>query len=530
MSQIERAQKIYCVGDSHSLPLRDIVYRSSIEATPFLVTAHYISGFSAPEMIGVDGDVGPKMQHALKSLDLLGDDGGNAWTGFDQAALNVSFAAGVPAAAPLLVIFCGDIDLRGSIFRQFNNSFDFKDPDGTSITPPGVTIVPHGDVDRLLTAKFSAIIQGIKSLKAIGFPRTYLAMITPPSLEDEAEFESLHGFPCPLALRKRLTRAANQVLSRLCAAAAIPFVDVRDLVEEKGLLASEFRLDGFHMSTEGAIKVVDAVLDHAVLNSAAYFNKQLYEHARNHAEPATLHAAPAFAKARDEFNQNGVFSRTIDIAPIMAALNGREYGEDVGNNHLRLSWCGNGRKPFNPKMRNLIPDQMLLSAVHEVVYSDASLPYFQAALGADPHFINTRFFMSLPHDDAPEGPQTFHLDGCPPGVIRALIYLIDVDIDNGPFEYIDENKKHHFATGPTGTLLVFDANRRLHRGSPPRMKPRKAIDFCVAPRPATFPRRVMWAGMNNWPVDPYQFAVDGMVAYPPLERGWVRVYPFASRS
>jgi hypothetical protein len=243
-----------------------------------------------------------------------------------------------------------------------------------------------------------------------------------------------------------------------------------------------------------------------------------------------LHAARAFAKASVEFNENGVFSRTIDIAPIMAALNDREYGEDVGNKHLRLSWCGNGRTPFNPMMRNLTPDEMLLSAVHKVVYSDANLPYFQAALGADPHFINTRFFMSLPHDNAPEGPQTYHLDGCPPGVIRALIYLVDVDSDNGPFEYIDENKKHHLATGPAGTLLVFDANRRLHRGSPPRKKSRKVIDFCVAPRPASFPRRVMWAGMNNWPVDPYQFAVDGMIAYPPLERDWVRVYPFAGRS
>jgi hypothetical protein len=93
MSQIERAQKIYCIGDSHCLPLRDVIYRSAIEATPFLVSAHYISGFSASDMIGTDGEVGPKLRSVLKSLELLRDDGATAWTGFDRSAETLTFEA-----------------------------------------------------------------------------------------------------------------------------------------------------------------------------------------------------------------------------------------------------------------------------------------------------------------------------------------------------------------------------------------------------------------------------------------------------
>jgi len=115
-------------------------------------------------------------------------------------------------------------------------------------------------------------------------------------------------------------------------------------------------------------------------------------------------------------------------------------------------------------------------------------------------------------------------------MFRALIYLVDVDEQNGPFEYVGERGKKRLATGPAGTLLIFDANRLLHRGNPPRSRQRKVIDFCVAPRPLGFPRRVLWAGMNNWPMDPYQYPVEGMRAYPELEKKWVRVYPFAQQS
>lgn len=38
------------------------------------------------------------------------------------------------------------------------------------------------------------------------------------------------------------------------------------------------------------------------------------------------------------------------------------------------------------------------------------------------------------------------------------------------------------------------------------------------------------AAMNAWPLDPYQFAVDDMVAKPPFQGDWVQVYPFGQET
>lgn len=477
-----------------------------------------------------DGRIGPKVAAVLKNLNLLSDEDKGAWVGADRQSLNVLFAAGIPAVPPVLAIFAGDIDLRASVCRQFNVSFDFDLDEIPSEPRQGVRKVPQADVERLLLAKLSPIFTGVRALQAAGFTRTYVTMVPPPSLEDEKTFLKLHGFSCPLSLRRKLTSLANRTLARLAATSGTPFVDVSDVVTTDGLLAEPYRLDGFHMTTDAGMKIISKIIDHAANHTARHFNASLYEHAKTYAEPARTMQEPAFAQAQSEFNRQGIISRQIDITEIEESMAGVDFEEDVGNRHSRLTWCGNSRTPFNPMMRNLTPGKLLLKAVYDVVYSQATLPLFQACVGSDVHFINTRFFMSLPHDGAPVGPQTFHHDGCPPGVIRALIYLVDVDIDNGPFEHLDSGGNSHLAVGKKGTLLIFDANRLLHRGSPPRQRFRKVIDFCVAPLPAGSSRRVMWAGMNNWPMDPFQVQVEGMLAYPEFQRSWLRTYPFASET
>ena len=123
------------------------------------------------------------------------------------------------------------------------------------------------------------------------------------------------------------------------------------IVEENGMLAEGLRLDGVHMTTEGGTNVLDFVLDHAVQNGAAYFNKELYAFAYGRAEPVTMHGASSFADTQDEFKRQAVISRKIDIAPIAVALAGRPFEEDISNRLLKLSWCGNARKPFNANMR-----------------------------------------------------------------------------------------------------------------------------------------------------------------------------------
>jgi hypothetical protein len=70
---------------------------------------------------------------------------------------------------------------------------------------------------------------------------------------------------------------------------------------------------------------------------------------------------------------------------------------------------------------------------------------------------------------------------------------------------------------------VFDANRLLHRGSPPTTCERYAIDFVLQARWPGEPLRILNASTNSWPADPFVYSIAGMTTYPPDPRP-VRFY------
>ena len=223
-----------------------------------------------------------------------------------------------------------------------------------------------------------------------------------------------------------------------------------------------------------------------------------------------------FARAVRQFKAEWVCS--IDL--------GRELAEkwkacldfrlDLVNRHARLDWAGNGLAPYNLYIRTAEPSPDLLDDVRRYFSAEPFDRFFRDCFGCPVTFLNFRPFMSLPHEDKGIGPQSWHQDGCPPGVFRAVMYLTDVDADGGPFDYLDADKKRRSVTGSAGTFLVFDANRLLHRGSPPKARERKVLDIVIAPRLAEQPFAVLWTGLNNWPGNPFQYSVNGMRASPPL--------------
>ncbi len=526
MSTFQRTQGLYCIGDSHCLPLKDRIVCTDIEKTPLLISSSYLVGFCSTEFLDSAGHLSAELQNALKQNGLMNDQGESHWVGLDRTAINTAFAAGSPSTAPILIVFCGDIDLRGYIFKQFQDVYDFDLPDGEGVHVPGTKKLSYDSVEDLLTSRYAPIVQGIVALYKAGFSRTYLAALPPPSLENEQEFADAHGFPCPLMMRKKLTKLSNAVLERLCQVANVPFLNVTDEVATDGILRSEYRLDGFHMSANGGVKLIDLAIDHAVHNSTRHVNQHLYKHAQNNAEAPTFNHTSEFKASQSDFSDNALIQVATSCDGILREIEHLPIDDSVANKHMRLSWFGTSRTPFNKNMRTLRPSRDLLAAVYEYIYSDEVLPHLQAALNGDPHVINARFFRSLPHTDEAVGPQTFHFDGAPPGVMRALIYLTDVDRESGPFEFRNGSSESELAIGAKGTLLIFDPNTLEHRGSPPSANERIVVDLCVSARPIGFPRRVAWAGMNAWPLDPYQFAVDDMLAEPDFQSDWVQVYPF----
>ena len=128
--------------------------------------------------------------------------------------------------------------------------------------------------------------------------------------------------------------------------------------------------------------------------------------------------------------------------------------------------------------------------------SDRILDLAEAHLGCAPALIGTAL-----RRDSPTGEQTgtrfWHLDGEDRQVFKILIYLNDVSVENGPFEYVPKpcydpayrrlSPRYHYfwryfcrdsdfakvvpqrqwraATGPAGTILLADTASVFHHGA-----------------------------------------------------------------
>jgi hypothetical protein len=225
----------------------------------------------------------------------------------------------------------------------------------------------------------------------------------------------------------------------------------------------------------------------------------------------TAHA-PAFDPTRAssqlagkiaEFQQNGV---TIIGTPPETAAMFREterFDRDVGNRHSAWDWAGNSVAPYTEDLQTGLPSTALVDYLRRLFSAADFDAFFRGILGCPIKVANVRLVRSPPHLTEGVGPQEWHRDGCPAGVIRGVLYLCDVDQQTGPFQYLDASNREHTVLGRTGDLLVFDANRLLHRGSPPSHKTRSAIDLVFMPRLPGEEMTIMVVGMNHWPADPF---------------------------
>src|ERR1700722_11197178 len=65
-----RPMRIFVVGDSHSLPMRDLLVRESFTGRDYLVVGKYITGFTAAGMMQ-DGELSAELVAALEGEHLL---------------------------------------------------------------------------------------------------------------------------------------------------------------------------------------------------------------------------------------------------------------------------------------------------------------------------------------------------------------------------------------------------------------------------------------------------------------------------
>ncbi|HZV03784.1 MAG TPA: 2OG-Fe(II) oxygenase [Gemmataceae bacterium] len=208
-----------------------------------------------------------------------------------------------------------------------------------------------------------------------------------------------------------------------------------------------------------------------------------------------------------EFHRKGVVVLPTDSGRALYWRQTEKFDRDVGNRHSSWDWAGNSVEPYSSVLRTGIPSEELKAELLSLITSPYHESFFKGVLGCSVSIGNCRLVQSLPHATAGIGPQSWHEDGCPPGIIRGVLYLTDVRETDGPFQYKDDDATIHTVTGKTGDLLVFDAMRLPHRAMPPTSGTRMAIDLVFMPRLPESQSEVIVAGMNHWPADPFAFSI-----------------------
>lgn len=534
---------IYAVGDSHVLPLKNMVIRHEATRQLVAVRSKYISGLSAAGFF----DASKEEFHPefIKFLEYEGlvREGRAVHLSRSETDFNIAKASAQPMTPPLLLLSMGDIDVRGGIMPKLRDEYDFIPPFETRIPVLDKPLLPWNIVERFVEESIKPVTLGLKRLFAAGFTRVYVQGVVPPT-QDEPRVEELHGYACPLSVRTKLVMAFNRELSKRCQEAGAVFLDVWPQLTDGLYLRAEFEVDGVHVPPRAARYYVDAVLEHAIncqWLAANYVRHEMFyrmacglspfeedrpaktplEHGLRQllaevnrpprtsttlAPQAAVNPAAGFANHIAEFRNKGITVIPLDKTKAIQWLAAETIDRDVGNRHPAWDWAGNTIEPFSKDMQSGLPSEQLVDDLTSLFSGEDFQNLFSEILGCNAMIGSCRVFKSLPHPGAGIGPQFWHEDGCPSGVIRGVLYLTDVNEFAGPFQYKDGDGEHS-VLGEAGSLLIFDANRLSHRGSPPTKFTRAAIDFVFMPRLPGQPFRLVVAGMNNWPADPFCYSV-----------------------
>ena len=444
----------------------------------------------------------------LQSLGALSSDG----NGLSQAAsandAAVAYAKCAPLVSPLVIITCGDIDMRSTVM-----SIGLEDANCSST----------------IQETFQHLLGFVAGLKAKGV-NVVLEGLTPPSFDD-AMFLLHNKFFLPPEIRGRVYLDCNEHLRKESANLGIVYLDLSLFCSnELGCLRDDFEYDGVHLcpsSVEVIASQLEGLFQHSPVNHSRYGLLLEKRSIPINPKPESVYTKTS---ARNSFLKNSILiNRDCDqlvYALLKSICSQLKFSESVSNLHYRLDWAGNEREAYSEHIRYSPVSQTHLDIVHELIYGTSVFEFVADALGFDPCVYAYRAFRSIVHRDAGVGPQDYHHDGCPPGIYRMLIYLSEVDSNTGPFRYHLPNGLIHEVLGDFGTLIIFDANKLWHSAKPPHTRERIALDFCIGPRHEQSEQFVIAPGMNNWPCDPFLFSVNDMVVSPANDRRFLSFSPY----
>jgi hypothetical protein len=499
------ARPVFFVGDESVMRFGNaIIDEPAVLGETFVTRAVVCRGLHASQLVS-NGALHPLLAHAMLVEDLVVQTP-QGWHAEHllRAPAPVERTHGRSNAriAPYVILAFGALDVRDSLVRPLTEPLaDFPLPDGVALDPAeyppllALRQVALGDVVQAASQLAAPLISAAKSLRGLGLRNLYLQTL-PPERPDE-------GAAAPVTLRQKCAIVFNDALRRLAKEHELKLLDPWSA-----------RRDG---TGADPAYCLSALVDEIYAKSTPATN-EFWQCALALSQADSAPRAPALdAGIQARFAAEPAVTIALGSTAAERFRDRLPYAHSIGNAVLRLDWSGNSLRPFCDYIRSVFPDQAYLRDLYELLYSAELERFIWSCMGTDYTFPVIRPFKTLLSARPPDpGPQTFHFDGCPPGVLRGLLYLTDVTAQTGAFEYLDRAGNPTPVCGPAGTLVVFDANGVRHRGRPAETGERQVIDLVIAPRVPGEPRYVMWSGTNAWPVDPFSFTLRGCVAYPPF--------------
>ena len=134
---------------------------------------------------------------------------------------------------PNLVFTVGDIDVRHRLLRQLGDSIDFSiaslSESSWLNSVDREKFISVQIVKKLIQDTYTPLVKALAYLIKLGFTRTYLHCLPPPTLDDE-KFKDINDYYFPRKLHYKVVYLVNQFLKEECAKHRVGFIDIWDSV------------------------------------------------------------------------------------------------------------------------------------------------------------------------------------------------------------------------------------------------------------------------------------------------------------
>ena len=494
-----RVTPIHMIGESHTLVFSNMLFRPSGVLETFICKSRYIPTLPASQYAGVS-HIHPLLAEALVAEKILDQ---HLRPFFLNVIESVVYLSGQALIAPPIVIFAGDTALQ-ELFLQIGDTFDFELPDD-----PGYGVdrnkqpIPYTEIRNQISKFVAPVIAAVRQLQSIGFSRTMVHCLPPRSADNGLAATYSSGTEVNAPVRSKLAVLVNRLLKSGCEETGLGFIDIWPEVAEDGYLRPEFELDGLHLNHDAALISLDKIAAYLFDQTGTNFNSTRYITARKLSDEYAGDEA-----LNDMWHKVGFATGQLDPESAENILAELKFELGSRNCHARPDWVGWPR-PGRAGAELAQPGEQTLSLAASALGQGLGRMLLHAGAECEMTIASFRPIRFSPavasvSDELP----------APPNGRRALLYLIKSD--RIAFETLDgfaAPNSNFNEVVEAGTIIVFDPHR-LRYYIKPGQENLTVIEISLIPRLSGEPFRIVWAGLCDWPADPFIYSVSNMSAFP----------------